>query len=91
MSTTKLNSMTISERITESERFHLAAECETFSPEIIAIVLGVSLSWLQKKRCEGGGIPYSKIHYRKIVYRKSDVISYINSQITNSTSQYRAV
>lgn len=83
--------MTISERITESERFHLAAEYETFPPEIIAIVLGVSLSWLQKKRCEGGGIPYSKIHYRKIVYRKSDVISYINSHITNSTSQYRAV
>ena len=82
--------MTVTERIAEAERFHSATESETFPPETIAIVLEVSLSWLQKKRCEGGGIPYSKIHYRKIHYRKSDVISYINSQMINSTSQYRA-
>lgn len=86
----KLNSMTTTEKEIEIERFQNANDSEAFPPEVIAIVLDVSLSWLQKKRCEGGGIPFSKIHYRKIVYKKADVISYIQRQTINSTSQYRA-
>ena len=86
----KLNSMTAAEKEIEIERFQNANDSEAFSPDVIAIVLDVSLSWLQKKRCEGGGIPFSKIHYRKIVYKKADVISYIQRQTINSTSQYRA-
>ncbi len=86
----KLNSMTTAEKEIEIERFQNANDSEAFSPDVIAIVLDVSLSWLQKKRCEGGGIPFSKIHYRKIVYKKADVISYIQRQTINSTSQYRA-
>lgn len=86
----KLSSMTTAEKKIEIERFQNANDSEAFSPDVIAIVLDVSLSWLQKKRCEGGGIPFSKIHYRKIVYKKADVVSYIQRQTINSTSQYRA-
>ncbi|WP_038342123.1 helix-turn-helix domain-containing protein [Acinetobacter sp. A47] len=71
----------------EIERFNTADNDASFSPESIAAVLGVSLSWLQKKRCVGGGIPFSKVHYRKIMYKKSDVLAYIESQRIQSTSQ----
>ncbi len=45
--------------------------------ETVAIVMHVSLPWLQKKRCEGGGIPFSKPHKRQVNYMKSDVLAYI--------------
>ncbi|MFI7961829.1 DNA-binding protein, partial [Acinetobacter baumannii] len=41
------------------------------------IVMHVSLPWLQKKRCEGGGIPFSKPHKRQVNYVKADVLAYI--------------
>ncbi|WHP06961.1 helix-turn-helix domain-containing protein [Acinetobacter corruptisaponis] len=71
----------------EIERFNTANDDASFSPESIAAILGVSLSWLQKKRCEGGGIPFSKLHYRKIIYKKADVLAYIERQRIQSTSQ----
>ncbi|MFX6480226.1 hypothetical protein ABTG05_16210 [Acinetobacter baumannii] len=40
-------------------------------------LMHVSLPWLQKKRCEGGGIPFSKPHKRQVNYMKSDVLAYI--------------
>lgn len=71
----------------EIEKFNTASNDASFSPEEIAAVLDVSLSWLQKKRCEGGGIPFSKLHYRKIMYKKADVLAYIDRQRIQSTSQ----
>ena len=79
--------MTKTEIQVEIDRFNLADVNESFSPESISIVLGVSMAWLQKKRCIGGGIPFSKIHYRKILYKKADVLSYIDKHRINSTSQ----
>ncbi|MEN3967941.1 MULTISPECIES: helix-turn-helix domain-containing protein [Acinetobacter] len=85
--TTLLNRKTSAEIQAEIDKFNLADENASFSPETIALVLDVSMSWLQKKRCEGGGIAFSKIHYRKIIYKKSDVLAYIRSQRIHSTSQ----
>ncbi|HAV4985333.1 DNA-binding protein [Acinetobacter baumannii] len=58
-------------------QFWEAADNQTFPPETIAIVMHVSLPWLQKKRCEGGGIPFSKPHKRQVNYVKADVLAYI--------------
>lgn len=84
---TLLNRNTDTDIQAEIDRFNSADENTSFSPESIAIVLDVSLSWLQKKRCDGGGIPFSKLHYRKILYKKSDVLAFINAQRIHSTSQ----
>ncbi|MEF9957386.1 MAG: helix-turn-helix domain-containing protein [Acinetobacter sp.] len=79
--------MKIVDKQVEIEKFNTANNDASFSPEEIAAVLDVSLSWLQKKRCEGGGIPFSKLHYRKIMYKKADVLAYIDRQRIQSTSQ----
>ncbi len=71
----------------EIEKFHAANDDAEFSPESLAAILDVSTSWLQKKRCEGGGIPFAKVHYRKIIYKKSDVLAYIEQRRIQSTSQ----
>lgn len=71
----------------EIDKFNAANDDEEFSPESLAAILDVSTSWLQKKRCEGGGIPFAKVHYRKIIYKKSDVLAYIEKRRIQSTSQ----
>lgn len=71
----------------EIDKFNAANDDEEFSPESLAAILDVSTSWLQKKRCEGGGIPFAKVHYRKIIYKKADVLAYIERRRILSTSQ----
>jgi hypothetical protein len=71
----------------EIDKFNAANDDEEFSPESLAAILDVSISWLQKKRCEGGGIPFAKVHYRKIIYKKADVLAYIERKRIESTSQ----
>lgn len=79
--------MKIVDKNAEIEKFNAANDDEEFSPESLAVILDVSTSWLQKKRCEGGGIPFAKVHYRKIIYKKADVLAYIESKRIESTSQ----
>lgn len=43
----------------------------------VALLIGFSLSTLQKNRHEGKGIPYSKIG-RLVRYALSDIIAYMN-------------
>lgn len=74
---TKLDLMTHAEKEAAKKEFWEAADNQTFPPETVAIVMHVSLPWLQKKRCEGGGIPFSKPHKRQVNYMKSDVLAYI--------------
>ncbi|EPP8672006.1 DNA-binding protein, partial [Acinetobacter baumannii] len=69
--------MTHAEKEAAKKEFWEAADNQTFPPETVAIVMHVSLPWLQKKRCEGGGIPFSKPHKRQVNYMKSDVLAYI--------------
>lgn len=71
----------------EIDKFNAANDDEEFSPASLAAILDVSTSWLQKKRCEGGGIPFAKVHYRKIIYKKADVLAYIERHRIQSTSQ----
>ncbi|MDQ9805798.1 DNA-binding protein, partial [Acinetobacter baumannii] len=52
---TKLDRMTHAEKEAAKKEFWEAADNQTFPPETVAIVMHVSLPWLQKKRCEGGG------------------------------------
>ncbi|WP_151963433.1 helix-turn-helix domain-containing protein [Acinetobacter oleivorans] len=79
--------MKIVDKNAEIEKFNAANDDEEFSPESLAVILDVSTSWLQKKRCEGGGIPFAKVHYRKIIYKKADVLAYIERKRIESTSQ----
>ncbi|MCV7485080.1 helix-turn-helix domain-containing protein [Acinetobacter baumannii] len=79
--------MKIVDKNAEIEKFNAANDDEEFSPESLAVILDVSTSWLQKKRCEGGGIPFAKVHYRKIIYKKADVLAYIERKRIQSTSQ----
>ncbi|WPP87512.1 helix-turn-helix domain-containing protein [Acinetobacter pittii] len=79
--------MKVIDKNAEIEKFNAASDDEEFSPESLAVILDVSTSWLQKMRCVGGGIPFSKVHYRKIIYKKADVLAYIERKRVESTSQ----
>lgn len=85
----KLERMTPEEKLLETKRFWESSDDAPFPPETIAIVFDVSLSWLQFKRCTGGGIPFSK-GLRKISYQKSDAIEYFDRQKLNNTSMQAA-
>lgn len=74
---TKLDRMS-EERKKELIQDYRDAPADTeFPSEVIALVYHLSLSWLQKKRCEGGGIPFSKPSAKTILYKKQDVIQYM--------------
>ncbi|NIE95642.1 DNA-binding protein [Acinetobacter sp. Tr-809] len=84
---TKLDRMSPEEKTAESNRFWAANDSAQFPPETVAIVLGLSLSWLQNKRTNGGGIPFFKPDGRKIIYYlKADVINYINKNKLKHTA-----
>ena len=83
----KLDRMTTEEKTAESSRFWQAANDALFPPETVAIVLGMSLSWLQTKRCNGDGIAFVKPNGNKIIYyQKSDVLDYINKNKLMNTA-----
>lgn len=84
---TKLDRMSAEEKAAESNRFWVANDSAQSPPETVAIVLGLSLSWLQNKRINGGGIPFFKLDGRKIIYYlKADVIDYINKNKLKHTT-----
>lgn len=75
----QLQRMTEEEKRLESEKFWSADENSCFPPVTIAIILNKSLAWLQKKRCNGGGIPFVKPAGNKIIYyKKADVLQFLN-------------
>ena len=51
-----------------------------------AIFLGMSISWVQRTRWEGGGPPYVKINHA-VRYRQSDLEEWIEGRLQNSTSE----
>lgn len=65
---TKLDRMTVKEKVEETIKFWAADNNATFAPEVLAIVFEKSLTWFQFKRCAGGGIPYYK-QGRTILYK----------------------
>ena len=50
-----------------------------------AIFLGMSISWVQRTRWEGGGPPYVKINHA-VRYRQSDLEQWVENRLQNSTS-----
>ena len=82
---TKLDRMTAKDKRELALSFQTAPLNAEFSPEALAIVFGFSLPWLQKKRCEGGGIPFSKPSAKVVLYKKQDVLNYIDSNRMSHT------
>ncbi|MFW1828054.1 DNA-binding protein [Acinetobacter sp. ULE_I092] len=81
---TKLSKMTEEEKILATKIFWESPSDATFPPTTIALVFNVSIQWLQLKRCEGGGIPFTK-GLRKISYTKGDVVKYFEGhKLTNT-------
>lgn len=66
-------------------RLHLLNEFEDapssalFNQHTIAAVLSCSTQLLERNRWAGGGVPYLKIG-RKVLYRKSDVLDFLQQQ-----------
>ncbi len=73
-------------------RLHLLNEFESaphsalFNQQTIAAVLSCSTQLLERNRWSGGSVPYLKIG-RKVLYRKSDVLDFLQQQkVYHSTS-----
>lgn len=61
-----------------------------FSQQTIASVLNKSEAWCERARLVGGGPQFRKLG-RSVVYRKADVVAWINRhEPVNSTSEYVA-
>ncbi len=59
--------------------FESAPTSALFNQQKLAVVLDCSTQLLERNRWEGKGIPYLKIG-RKVLYRKSDVLSFLQQQ-----------
>lgn len=53
-----------------------------------AIVLGVSVGFLDKARCRGGGPRFAKIGTR-VVYRQRDLDDFLEHRVRGSTVEVR--
>ena len=52
-----------------------------------ALILGVSIAFLERDRWAGARIPYIQIGDRAVRYRMSDLMKFIESRTRISTSQ----
>lgn len=82
----KLAQMTQQDKDNRLNRFLSAPDQQLFTQEDVAIYLSCSTHTLQRLRCVGGGIPYSKVG-RRVAYKKSDVLEYQKQQTVMNTSQ----
>lgn len=53
-----------------------------------ALILGISVAFLERDRWAGARVPFIKIGSRAVRYRLSDLHAYIESCLYHSTSQY---
>lgn len=83
---TKIDKMSEPEKKALIKDFRNAPSDAEFTPETISLVYHLSLAWLQKKRCEGGGIPFSKPTAKTVLYRKSDVLEYMDNNRLKHTA-----
>ena len=81
-----LNQMSDQEKDILLHRFLNAPNEQLFNQEHIAIYLQCSTNTLQRMRCIGGGIPYTKIG-RTVAYKKLDVLEYQESRTVMNTAQ----
>lgn len=52
-----------------------------------AEILGVSIAFLERDRWAGAKVPFIKVGSRAVRYRLSDLTSYIDGNVFQSTSQ----
>lgn len=52
-----------------------------------AEILGVSIAFLERDRWAGAKVPFIKVGSRAVRYRMSDLTSYIDGNVFQSTSQ----
>lgn len=60
---------------------------ELLNEKEVAYLLNVSVFTLQKARRTGGFIPFIKVK-SKVLYKRSDIIAYLEANTYNSTSEY---
>lgn len=56
----------------------------------VAVLIGLSVHWLRRKRWSGGGIPFIKLSDGTggaVRYRKEDAEKFIESRVRSNTSQ----
>lgn len=53
-----------------------------------ATILGVSVAFLERDRWAGASVPFIKVGSRGVRYRLSDLRTFIESRVRQSTSQY---
>lgn len=82
----KLDQMTQQDKDARLNRFLTAPEQQLFPQEDVAIYLSCSVHTLQRLRCAGGGIPYSKVG-RSVAYKKADVLNFQQKQTVMNTAQ----
>ena len=68
-----------SSRLQLLNEFESAPNSALFNQYTLAAVLDCSTQLLEHNRWEGKGVPYLKIG-RKVLYRKSDVLSFLQQQ-----------
>ena len=66
--------------------FDSAPESALFNQQTIAAVLSCSTQLLERNRWAGTSVPYLKIG-RKVLYRKSDVLGFLQQQRVLSLNQ----
>lgn len=83
---TKIDKMSECQKKALIKDFRNAPPEAEFTPETIALVYHLSLAWLQKKRCEGGGIPFTKPTAKTVLYKKDDVLEFMDSNRLQHTA-----
>jgi predicted DNA-binding transcriptional regulator AlpA len=59
------------------------------SPRQAAEFTGLSEATLQRQRSNGDGIPFVKLGPRRVAYRKSDILRWLESRLVCSTTDAR--
>ncbi|QDP73061.1 helix-turn-helix domain-containing protein [Legionella israelensis] len=73
-------------RLNLLNEFESAPKSALFNQQTITAVLSCSTQLLERNHWAGGGVPYLKIG-RKVLYRKSDVLDFLQQQkVYHSTS-----
>lgn len=58
-------------------------------PKDVSQLIYKSEQWLALQRMNGDGIPFLKVG-RSILYRKSDLVQWLESRVVASTAEYKA-
>jgi hypothetical protein len=61
---------------------------DLLSSQQVANSLGVSLSWVQITRGQGGGPPYVRINKNNVKYRRDAVVEWLKQREYTATAEY---